>query len=156
MHKPHHRHHDVFVAGNPWRSDVPPLTGISGLPFDSFFPSPLLFFCQVLLLFLSCYVSVNGPFSCLFFPENFLCFFKTIFEDEFSPHPPIPSLSSHIVSECVLHILCFLHYSLSRSPKLCCCLSQVTRWWSGMGAHYRGRRLKKCTTSYWSLSRNLK
>ena len=41
--------------------EVPyPLSGISGLSFDSPFLSPLLFFCTVLLLFLSC------PFSCIF------------------------------------------------------------------------------------------
>ena len=38
--------------------------GISGLSFDSPFLSPLLlFFCLVLLLFLSCHFSANGPFS---------------------------------------------------------------------------------------------
>ena len=56
----------------PWREarDVwcpPPLSGISGLSFDSPFLSSLLFFCLVLLLFLSCHFSTNGPFSCLFF-----------------------------------------------------------------------------------------
>ena len=35
-------------------SDVSPLSGISGLSFDSTLPSPLLSFCLVLLLFLSC------------------------------------------------------------------------------------------------------
>ena len=34
-------------------SDVSPLSGISGLSFDSTSLSPLLFFCQVLLLLLS-------------------------------------------------------------------------------------------------------
>ena len=43
-------------------SDVFPLSGISGLPFHSIFLSPLLFFCLVLLLFLSCRFSVKGPF----------------------------------------------------------------------------------------------
>ena len=56
---------------HPWREagDVwwPPLSGISGLSFDSPFLSPLLFFCLVLLLFLSCHFSANGPFSLLFF-----------------------------------------------------------------------------------------
>ena len=44
-------------------SDVSFLSGISGLSFDSPFLSPLLFFCLVLLLFLSCHFSANGPFS---------------------------------------------------------------------------------------------
>ena len=35
-------------------SNVSPLSGISGLSFDSTLPSPLLSFCLVLLLFLSC------------------------------------------------------------------------------------------------------
>ena len=40
------------------------LSGISGLPVESPFLSPLLFFfCLVLSLFLSCNFSVNGPFS---------------------------------------------------------------------------------------------
>ena len=34
-------------------SDVSPLSGISGLSFDSTLLSPLLFFCLVILLFLS-------------------------------------------------------------------------------------------------------
>ena len=49
-------------------SDIPLLSGISGLSFDSPFLSPLLFFfCLVLLLFLSCHFSANGPFSYSFF-----------------------------------------------------------------------------------------
>ena len=44
-------------------SDVTLLSGISGLSFDSPFLSPLVFFCLVPLLFLSCNFSVNGPFS---------------------------------------------------------------------------------------------
>ena len=46
-------------------SDVVPLpspSGISGLSFDSSFLSPLLFFCLVLLLFLSGHFSPDGPF----------------------------------------------------------------------------------------------
>ena len=40
------------------------LSGISGLSFDSPFLSPfVLFFCLVLLLFLSCHFSANVPFS---------------------------------------------------------------------------------------------
>ena len=47
---------------------VSPLSRISGL---SVMPlSQLLFFCLVLLIFLSCHFSVNGPFSGLFFPES--------------------------------------------------------------------------------------
>ena len=42
-----------------------PLSGISGLLFDSSFLPPVLFFCLVLLLFLSCHFSANGPFSYL-------------------------------------------------------------------------------------------
>ena len=46
-------------------SDVTLLSGISGLSFDSPFLSPVffVFFCLVLLLFLSCHFSANGPFS---------------------------------------------------------------------------------------------
>ena len=44
----------------------PPLSGISGLSFYSPFFSPHSFFCLVLLLFLSCHFSANGPFSWLF------------------------------------------------------------------------------------------
>ena len=44
-------------------SDVNPLSGISGLPSDSPFLLPVLFFCLVLLLFLPCYFSANGPIS---------------------------------------------------------------------------------------------
>ena len=40
--------------GRPGMSDVSPLSGISGLLFDSTLLSPFLFFCQVLPLFLSC------------------------------------------------------------------------------------------------------
>ena len=47
-------------------SDVTLLSGISGLSFDSHFLPPLWFFCLVLLLFLTCHFSANGPFSCLF------------------------------------------------------------------------------------------
>ena len=44
-------------------SDVHILPGISGLSFDSPFLSPFLFFCLVLLLFVACHFSGNGPFS---------------------------------------------------------------------------------------------
>ena len=49
-------------------SDVNPLSGISGLSFDSLVLSPLLLFCLVLLPFLSSHFSANGPFS--FFQEH--------------------------------------------------------------------------------------
>ena len=45
---------------------LPLLSGISGLLFDSPFLSPLLFFCQVLLLFLSCHFSAYGLVSGFF------------------------------------------------------------------------------------------
>ena len=48
-------------------SDVNPLSGISGLSFDSLFLSPLLF-CLVFLPFLSCHFSAKVPFS--FFQEH--------------------------------------------------------------------------------------
>ena len=59
----------------PGMSDVHSLCGSSGLSFDSPFLSPLFFlsfflfffFCLVLLYFLSCHFSANGPFSWLFF-----------------------------------------------------------------------------------------
>ena len=46
-------------------SDVLLLSGIPGLSFDSPFPvsSVVVVFCLVLLLFLSCHFSANGPFS---------------------------------------------------------------------------------------------
>ena len=40
-----------------------PMSGISGLSFDSPFLSPLLFFCLVLLLFLSCLFSHPSGFE---------------------------------------------------------------------------------------------
>ena len=58
-------------------SDVFPLSGISGLSSDFSFLSPLLFFCLVLLLFLSCLVifllTVHFPD---FFLENSQTFLK--------------------------------------------------------------------------------
>ena len=61
---------NIFPKGRPGMSDVSLLSGISGLSFDSPFLSPLslslslvLFPCPVLLLFLSCHFSANGPFS---------------------------------------------------------------------------------------------
>ena len=61
-------------------SDVFPLSGISGLSFESPFLTPFLFVCLVLLHFLSCDFSSyfsNGPFSCLFSRK-----FSNIFREE--------------------------------------------------------------------------
>ena len=44
-------------------SDVSPMSGISGLSFDYTLLSPLLFFCLVLLCFLSDLFLPAGPFS---------------------------------------------------------------------------------------------
>ena len=43
-------------------SAVSPLSGISGLSFDSTLLSPLIFFCLILLPFLSCLFLPAGPF----------------------------------------------------------------------------------------------
>ena len=48
--------------GRPGMSHVSPLSGISGLSFDSTLLSPLLFFCLVLLPFLSYRFLPAGPF----------------------------------------------------------------------------------------------
>ena len=48
--------------GRPGMSDVSPLSGISGLSFDSTLLSLLLFFCLVLLPFLSYRFLPAGPF----------------------------------------------------------------------------------------------
>ena len=48
--------------GRPGMSDVSPLSGISGLSFDSTLLSPFLFFCLVLLPFLSYLFLPAGPF----------------------------------------------------------------------------------------------
>ena len=50
------------LKGRPGMSDVSPLSGISGLSFDSTLLSPLLFFCLVLLPFLSYRFLHAGPF----------------------------------------------------------------------------------------------
>ena len=47
----------------------PPTSWISGPSFKSPFLSPLLFFCLVLTLFLSCHFSADGPFSLPFFQK---------------------------------------------------------------------------------------
>ena len=54
--------------GRPAMSDVSPLSGISGLPFDSTLLSFLLFFCLVPLLCLVLFLP-TGPFSRLLFKK---------------------------------------------------------------------------------------
>ena len=56
-------------------SDVSPLSGISGLSFDSTLLSPLLFFCLVLLLSLSYLLLPAGPFFWTF-PRKFFNIFS--------------------------------------------------------------------------------
>ena len=57
---------DSLKGGQGCRTFLP-LSGLSGLSFDSPFLSLLSwFFCLVLLLFLSCHFSASGPFSRLF------------------------------------------------------------------------------------------
>ena len=55
-----------FPKGRPGMSDVSPLSGISGLSFDSTLLSPVLFFCLVLLPFLSYCFLPAGPFFSTF------------------------------------------------------------------------------------------
>ena len=55
-------------------SDVSPLCGISGLLFDSTLLSPLLFFCLVLLPFLSYRFLPAGPFFSTFSRKFFSIF----------------------------------------------------------------------------------
>ena len=55
-------------------SDVSPLSGISGLSFDSTLLSPLLFFCLVLLPFLSYRFLPAGPFFSTFSRKFFNIF----------------------------------------------------------------------------------
>ena len=62
----------ISPEGRPGMSDVSPLSGISGLSFDSTFLSPLLFFYLVFLLFLSCLSAFCRPFSWLFSPQKYL------------------------------------------------------------------------------------
>ena len=52
----------ITPEGRPGMSDVSSLAGISGLSFDSTLLSPLLFFCQVLLPFLSYLFLPAGTF----------------------------------------------------------------------------------------------
>ena len=54
--------HRGAPEGRPGMSDVSPLSGISGLSFDSTLLSHLLFFCLVLLPFLSNRFLPAGPF----------------------------------------------------------------------------------------------
>ncbi len=60
--------------GRPGMSDVSPLSGISGLSFDSTLLSPLLFFCLVLLPFLSYCFLPAGPFFSTFSRKFFNIF----------------------------------------------------------------------------------
>ena len=53
---------NIAPEGRPGMSDVSPLSGISGLSFDSTLLSLLLFFCLVLLPFLSYLFLPAGPF----------------------------------------------------------------------------------------------
>ena len=57
-----------------WITDIKLLSRVSGLSSDSRFLSPILFFCLVILLFLSCHFSANGPFS--FFSPKTLKYFS--------------------------------------------------------------------------------
>ena len=52
----------MYPEGRPGMSDVSPLSEISGLSFESTLLSPLLFFCLVLLPFLSDLFLPAGPF----------------------------------------------------------------------------------------------
>ena len=62
-------------GGRPGMSDVSPLSGISGLSFDATLLSPPLFFCIVLLLFLSYLFFCLLAHSPELFPENSSVFF---------------------------------------------------------------------------------
>ena len=55
-------------------NDVSPLSGISGLSFDSTLLSPLLFFCLILILVMS-YLFCLQVHSSKLFPENSSIFF---------------------------------------------------------------------------------
>ena len=52
----------INPEGRPGMSDVSPLSGISGLSFDSTLLVPLLFFCLILLPFVSDIFLPAGPF----------------------------------------------------------------------------------------------
>ena len=60
--------------GKPGMSDVSPLSGTSGLSFDSTLLSPLLFFCLFLLTFLSYPFLPAGPFFWTFSEKIFSIF----------------------------------------------------------------------------------
>ena len=60
--------------GRQGMSDVSPMSGISGLSFDSTLLSPLLFFCLVLLPFLSYRFLPAGPFFSTFSRKFFNIF----------------------------------------------------------------------------------
>ena len=68
-----HCQHPWREAGDVWC--LPP-SGISGLSFDSTLLSPLLFFCLVLLLFLSYHFLSVGPFFWTFSRKFFNIFVK--------------------------------------------------------------------------------
>ena len=61
--------------GRPGISDISPLSGISGLSFDSTLLIPLMFFSLDLLLFLSYLFCACWPILLNFFPENSSVFF---------------------------------------------------------------------------------
>ena len=61
--------------GRPGMSDVSPLSGISGLSFDFTLLSPLLFFCLVLLLFMSYLFSASWSILLNFFQTILPIFF---------------------------------------------------------------------------------
>ena len=62
-------HYSTPPKGGWGMSEVSPLSWISGLSFGSTLLSTLLFFCQILLLFLS-YLSSAWWYILKFFPEN--------------------------------------------------------------------------------------
>ena len=63
----------LLLQGRPGMSDVSPLSGISGLSFDSTLLSPLLFFCLALLPYLIFFCLL--VLSSELFPENSSIFF---------------------------------------------------------------------------------
>ena len=67
----------LVSEGRPGVADVSPLSGISGLSFDSTLLSPLLFLCLVLLLFLSYLLLLHtGPFYFFFFQKKIFKYFS--------------------------------------------------------------------------------
>ena len=61
--------HTTAPEGRPGMSDVSPLSGISGLSFDSTLLSSLLFFCLILLPLLSYLLSACWPILLNFFQK---------------------------------------------------------------------------------------